>query len=45
MYESFYKLRELPFTLTPDPAFLYYSPQHKFALTMLRYGLVSRAGF
>jgi general secretion pathway protein A len=45
MYESFYKLRELPFTLTPDPAFLYCSPQHKFALTMLRYGLVSRAGF
>jgi len=45
MYESFYKLRELPFTLTPDPAFLYYSPQHRFALTMLRYGLLSRAGF
>jgi general secretion pathway protein A len=45
MYESYYNLREMPFTLTPDPAFLYYSPQHKFALAMLQYGLVSRAGF
>lgn len=45
MYEVHFGLRELPFNLTPDPAFLYQSPQHKFALTMLRYGLVSRAGF
>lgn len=45
MYEGFYKLRELPFALTPDPAFLYPSKQHNFALTMLRYGLMSRAGF
>jgi general secretion pathway protein A len=45
MYESFYKLRRLPFALTPDPAFLYLSKQHNFALTMLRYGVMSRAGF
>lgn len=45
MYEQFYGLREMPFTLTPDPAYLYLSPQHKFAMTLLRYGLVSRAGF
>jgi type II secretory pathway predicted ATPase ExeA len=45
MYEKFFGLRQLPFTLTPDPAFLYQSPQHRFAMTLLRYGLVSRAGF
>jgi type II secretory pathway predicted ATPase ExeA len=45
MYEQFYKLRELPFALTPDPAFLYPSTQHSLALSMLRYGLISRSGF
>lgn len=45
MYEQFYKLRERPFALTPDPAFLYLSKQHGFALTMLRYGVQSGAGF
>jgi type II secretory pathway predicted ATPase ExeA len=45
LYEDFYKLREAPFTLTPDPAFLYRSRQHSFAYTLLRYGIVSRASF
>lgn len=45
MYEHFYKLRERPFALTPDPSFLYLSKQHGFALTMLRYGVQSGAGF
>ena len=45
MYEQFYKLRERPFALTPDPSFLYLSKQHGFALTMLRYGVQSGAGF
>jgi general secretion pathway protein A len=45
LYEEFYKLREPPFTLTPDPAFLYRSRQHNFAFTLLRYGIVSRASF
>jgi general secretion pathway protein A len=45
MYEHFYKLRQLPFALTPDPAFLFLSKQHRFALTLLRYGVISRAGF
>jgi type II secretory pathway predicted ATPase ExeA len=45
MYEQFYKLRELPFALTPDPSFLYRSAQHRFALDMLRYGITSSAGF
>ncbi|MDR2214534.1 MAG: AAA family ATPase [Nevskiaceae bacterium] len=45
MYEQFYKLRELPFALTPDPAFLFRTPQHGFALDMLRYGVMSGSGF
>ena len=45
MYEDFYKLQRLPFALTPDPAFLYRSRHHNFALAMLRYGVMSRAGF
>jgi general secretion pathway protein A len=45
VYEDFYKLRELPFALTPDPAYLYRSAQHSLALTMLRYGVMCRSGF
>jgi type II secretory pathway predicted ATPase ExeA len=45
MYREFYKFRELPFALTTDPAFFYLSRQHKFALSLLRYGVASRAGF
>lgn len=45
LYEKFYNLRELPFTLTPDPAFLYLSRQHRLALTLLRYGIASHASF
>jgi general secretion pathway protein A len=45
LYEDFYKLREAPFTLAPDPTFLYRSRQHNFAYTLLRYGIVSRASF
>ncbi len=43
MYQEFYGFREKPFTLTPDPAFLYFSKQHQMALTMLTYGLQSEA--
>ncbi len=44
MYESFYGLKEKPFTLTPDPEFLYMSRQHENALTMLEYGLTLHGG-
>jgi len=44
MYKAFYGFQEKPFTLTPDPAFLYLSKQHEMALTMLNYGLQSEAG-
>jgi general secretion pathway protein A len=45
MYESFYQLRERPFALTPDPDYLYPSRVHQEALSYLRYGVESQAGF
>jgi type II secretory pathway predicted ATPase ExeA len=45
MYEGFYGLRERPFTLLPDPDFLYLSPQHKLARAYLEYGITQRLGF
>jgi general secretion pathway protein A len=45
MYEDYYGLTERPFTLLPDPDFLYMSPQHKLARSYLEYGLTSRLGF
>jgi putative secretion ATPase (PEP-CTERM system associated) len=45
MYETFYGLKEKPFALTPDPQFLYPSPQHVMALTLLEYGLEQHSGF
>ncbi len=45
MYEEFYGLKERPFTLQPDPAFLYLSRRHRSAITLLEYSIVSRANF
>lgn len=45
MYESFYHLRERPFALMPDPAFLYLSRKHRLAMTLLEYGLLNQTGF
>lgn len=45
MYTSFYGFKEKPFSLLPDPAFLFYSAKHRRALAMLRYGLMNQAGF
>lgn len=39
MYERFYGLRELPFELTPNPKFLFYTDAHREALSNLEYGL------
>ena len=44
MYELFYGFKEKPFSLTPDPAFLYLGSKHSTGLTMLQYGLTNRAG-
>jgi general secretion pathway protein A len=45
MYEAFYGFREKPFSIIPDPAFLYLSPKHSMALDLLEYGLMNQAGF
>ena len=45
MYESFYGLKEKPFSIQPDPDFLFMSQRHTLAYSMLEYGLMSRAGF
>jgi type II secretory pathway predicted ATPase ExeA len=41
MYLRFYGLRELPFELTPNPLYLFLTPQHREALSSLQYGLSS----
>ena len=45
MYESFYNLALKPFTLVPDPDFLYRGETHRLALTTLEYGILNHAGF
>jgi len=45
MYNAFFGFEENPFSLSPDPAFLYRSPQHEEALANLIYGVQSRKGF
>ena len=45
MYETFYHLRERPFSILPDPSFLYPSAKHTTALALLEYGLMNQAGF
>jgi type II secretory pathway predicted ATPase ExeA len=45
MYERYYGLRERPFSLLPNPDFLYFSRQHYIAYGLLEYGLMQQAGF
>lgn len=45
MYESFYGFNEKPFTIQPDPDFLFLSDRHSMAYSMLEYGVRNRAGF
>jgi general secretion pathway protein A len=43
IYSEFFGLEERPFTLLPDPDYLYWSDNHKRAFTMLEYGLLTHA--
>ena len=45
MYENFFELKEKPFSLAPDPRFLYLSRVHREALANLIYGVRERKGF
>ena len=41
MYQSFYGLKEAPFELTANPKYLFFTGQHREALSNLEYGLSS----
>ncbi len=45
MYTEFYGMAERPFTLLPDPDYLYFSKKHTMAKAMLEYGIFNLAGF
>ena len=44
MYAEFYGLNELPFALTPDPRFIYFTPSHTEVMANLHYGIESGKG-
>jgi general secretion pathway protein A len=45
MYTQFFGLREKPFTLSPDPKYLFLSDSHREALAHLLYGIEQGEGF
>ena len=45
MYLKYFGLNAKPFSLTPDPRFLYLTPGHREALAQLIYGVQERKGF
>jgi general secretion pathway protein A len=45
MYTSFFGLTEKPFSITPDPRYLYLSERHAEALAHLLYGINESGGF
>jgi general secretion pathway protein A len=45
MYLDFHGLREKPFSLTPDPRFIFLSKNHREAFAHLLYGINNRVGF
>ena len=44
-YLHFYGLKEAPFTISPNPRFLYLSAKHREALNHLLFGIRERKGF
>jgi general secretion pathway protein A len=45
MYEQYYGFVEQPFSLTPDPKYLYRSESHANAFELLQYAIERREGF
>ena len=45
MYEQYYGFMQPPFTLTPDPRFLYRSESHEEAITLLQQAIRRKEGF
>ena len=44
MYAEFYGFKELPFALTPDPRYIYFTPSHMEVMANLHYGIESGKG-
>jgi general secretion pathway protein A len=45
MYTDYFGLNENPFSIAPDPLYLYMSEHHREALAHLKYGIKSDGGF
>lgn len=45
MYLDYFRLNTKPFSIAPDPGFLYPSPGHREAMAHLTFGLESEGGF
>jgi general secretion pathway protein A len=45
MYNEFYRLKEEPFSITPDPRYWFVAARHREALEHLLYGIRQRRGF
>ncbi len=43
LYTEHFNLRERPFTLLPDPEFIYWTPLHRRAYSILEYGILTRS--
>lgn len=44
MYQTYFNLTEMPFKITPDPRFLYMTPQHREAIGKCQYNIKERGG-
>ncbi len=45
IYERFFQLRQRPFSIAPNPSFLYQQGQYREALAALEFGLYQKGGF
>src|SRR3989344_3856204 len=44
MYENHFKLKERPFSISPDPRFIYLTAQHQEALAKCQYAITQKMG-
>ena len=45
MYNAYFRFAESPFSIAPDPRFVFMSARHREALAHLMYGLTGEGGF
>ena len=45
MYEAYYRLREKPFSILPDPDLIYWGRTHRMAFSTLEFGVMNNAQF